>query len=152
MVLSRQDYHWQHEPCFYGWKDGAKHYYIDDRTQTTVIEEKIDINKLTKEEMKQKLKEAFSDKVSSTIIHEDKPSTNDIHPTMKPVRLIGRLMKNSSRVGENVLDLFGGSGSTLIACEQLNRICYMMEFDPRYVDAIIDRWEQFTGEKAIKLN
>lgn len=71
---------------------------------------------------------------------------------MKPIKLIGRLIKNSSKEKENVLDLFGGSGSTLIACEQLNRTCYMMEFDPRYVDVIIDRWEQFTGEKAIKLN
>ena len=64
---------------------------------------------------------------------------------------IARLVKNSSRIGESVLDLFGGSGSTLITCEQLNRKCYMMEYDPVYVDVIIERWEQFTGQKAVKI-
>jgi DNA modification methylase len=71
---------------------------------------------------------------------------------MKPIKLIARQVKNSSKIGEKVLDLFGGSGSTLITCEQLNRNCYMMEYDPHYVDVIINRWEQYTGEKAIKLN
>ena len=70
---------------------------------------------------------------------------------MKPIKLIARLVKNSSRIGESVLDLFGGSGSTLITCEQLNRKCYMMEYDPVYVDVIIERWEQFTGQKAVKI-
>jgi len=70
---------------------------------------------------------------------------------MKPIKLIARLVNNSSRAGELVLDLFGGSGSTLITCEQLNRKCYMMEYDPVYVDVIIERWEKFTGRKAVKL-
>lgn len=87
-----------------------------------------------------------------TVINEKKPAKNDLHPTMKPIRLIARLVKNSSRTRENVLDLFGGSGSTLIACEQLNRKCFMMEYDPRYADVIIDRWEQQTGEKAVLAN
>lgn len=73
------------------------------------------------------------------------------HPTMKPVVLCGRLIKNSSLPGQTVLDLFGGSGSTLIACEQLSRKCYTMEYDPRYVDVIVQRWEDFTGEKAVRL-
>jgi DNA modification methylase len=70
---------------------------------------------------------------------------------MKPVRLIAKLIGNSSREGEIVLDTFGGSGTTMIACEQLNRICYMMELDPHYADVIIERWEKFTGQKAIKI-
>jgi site-specific DNA-methyltransferase (adenine-specific) len=77
---------------------------------------------------------------------------NDLHPTMKPIPLICNMLKMSSKENDNVLDLFGGSGSTLIACEQLNRKCYMMELDPHYIDVIIQRWENFTGEKAIKLN
>ena len=75
-----------------------------------------------------------------------------LHPTMKPIKLITNEMKISSNINSNVLDLFGGSGSTLIACEQLNRKCYMMELDPHYIDVIIQRWENFTGKKAVKLN
>jgi site-specific DNA-methyltransferase (adenine-specific) len=71
---------------------------------------------------------------------------------MKPLGLLSRLIKNSSKQGEIVLDLFGGSGSTLMSCEQLNRTCFMMVLDPKYCDAIIDRWEQFTGQKAVLLN
>ncbi|OPZ40776.1 MAG: Modification methylase MboII [Bacteroidetes bacterium ADurb.BinA104] len=74
------------------------------------------------------------------------------HATPKPIALCGRAIKSSSREGEIVLDVFGGSGSTLIACEQLNRKCYMCELDPHYVDVIIERWETFTGQKAVKLN
>lgn len=152
LILGRQDYQWKHEPCLYGWKDGATHYFIDDRTQTTVIEDKKpDIKKMKKEEMQKLLEEIYSDKVSSTIINEDKPSANDLHPTMKPIKLLARQIKNSSKVGETVLDLFGGSGSTLITCEQLGRKCYMMEYDPRYMDVIIERWEEFTGQKAVKV-
>jgi site-specific DNA-methyltransferase (adenine-specific) len=148
-ILGRQDYHWKHELCLYGWKDGDSHYFIDDRTQATVFEDKgIDIKKLKKEEMVKLLEEILSDKRSTTVINEDKPTENDLHPTMKPIKLIARLIKNSSRQNEIVLDLFGGSGSTLITCEQLNRRCRMMEYDPRYADVIVDRWEQFTGEKA----
>ena len=151
-VLGRRDYHWKHEPCLYGWKDGEKHFFIDDRTQSTVFEDKgIDIKKLKKEKMAELLKEFLSDRCSTTIINEDKPSVNDLHPTMKPIKLIARLVKNSSRQDEIVLDLFGGSGSTLITCEQLNRSCRVMEYDPKYVDVIIDRWEQFTGKKAVLL-
>ena len=79
-------------------------------------------------------------------------ATTYVHGTQKPVKVSARAIENSSKKDDNVLDLFGGSGSTLIACEQLNRKCYMMELDPHYVDVIIQRWENFTGEKAIKLN
>ena len=121
LVLGRQDYQWKHEPCLYGWKGGAGHFFIDDRSLTTVL----DFNK---------------------------PTVNREHPTMKPLDLIGFQVRNSTKQGEKVLDLFGGSGSTLIACEQLGRKCYTMEFDPRYVDVIIERWENHTGKKAVLLD
>lgn len=152
-VFGRQDYHWKHEPCLYGWKEGASHYFVDDRTQSTVIEDKnIDLKKLKKEELLKLLEDIYSDKVSTTVIDEDKVIVNSLHPTMKPIKLLARLIKNSSRPKELVLDLFGGSGSTLIACEQIDRRCNMMEYDPKYASVIIDRWEQFTGQKAERLN
>lgn len=152
-ILGRQDYHWKHELCLYGWKDGAAHYFIDDRTQSTVFEDKgIDISKLKKEEMAELLKQFLCDRISTTVINEDKPNANDLHPTMKPIKLIARQIKNSSKMDETVLDLFGGSGSTMIACEQLGRRCFTMEYDPHYADVIIDRWEQFTGREAVKVS
>lgn len=75
-----------------------------------------------------------------------------VHPTQKPVGLMGEILKDFSKENDAVLDCFGGSGSTLIACEQLGRICFMMEYEPHYIDVIIDRWETFTGEKAVLLN
>ena len=121
MVMGRQDYQWKHEPCLYGWKDGAGHLWASDRKQTTVI----DFNK---------------------------PVKNDIHPTMKPVGLFDYQIRNNTKGNDVVLDLFGGSGTSIVACEQDGRICYTMELDPRYVDAIIQRWETLTGEKAVLVN
>lgn len=154
-ALGRQDYQWKHELCFYGWKDGAAHYFVDDRTKTTVEEMEIpDLNKATKDELRlccqRLLKQA--EKTPTTVINEDKPARNAEHPTMKPVRLIGQLVANSTLPGQNVLDTFGGSGTTLIACEQLGRNCYMMELDPAYCDVIIRRWEEYTGGKAEKIS
>lgn len=120
MVLGRQDYQWQHEPCLYGWKEGSKHKWNADRKQTTILE-------------------------------FDRPVKSDLHPTMKPVNLMAYQVRNSSEQGDIVLDLFGGSGSTLMACEQLGRTNYSMEYDPRFVDVIVKRWENFTGKKAVKL-
>lgn len=149
--LGRQDYQWRHEPCLYGWKEGASHYFIYDRTQDTVKEDaEINFDELSKEEAVAMLKKAHAR--VSTVQKENKPVTNDLHPTMKPIGLIARLIANSSKKGEIVLDLFGGSGTTLIACEQLKRKCYMMEYDPQYVDVIIGRWENLTGKKAEKVN
>lgn len=150
--LCRQDYQWKHEPCIYGWKDGAPHYFVDDRTQTTVIEDKLDVNKLSKAEMRDMLKAILDGQTATSVINEDKPMRSELHPTMKPVKLIARQIVNSSRRGESVIDFFGGSGTTLIACEQLGRKCYMMEYSPRYVDVIIERWEQLTGKKAVKIS
>ena len=107
---------------------------------------------MKKEELVKLVEELSRDNAPSTVIHEDKPLKNDLHPTMKPVSLCCRLIRLSTTIGERVLDLFGGSGSTLIACEQLKRKCFMMEFDPIYCDVIIERWEKFTGRKAVKVN
>ena len=87
----------------------------------------------------------------STIWKYDKPRKCDLHPTMKPVALVANAIKDSTKEGDNIIDLFGGSGTTLIAAEQLNRKCYMMELDPHYCDVIIARWEKLTGNKAEKL-
>ena len=81
----------------------------------------------------------------------ERPTKSKEHPTMKPIRLLTEVLLNASQEGDIVLDNFGGSGSTLIACEQLNRRCYMMELDPHYADVIIERWEKFTGEKAVRI-
>lgn len=91
----------------------------------------------------------YSDRKQTTIINWDKPSKSDLHPTMKPIGLFDYQIKNSSKAGDNILDLFGGSGTTIMACEQNNRNAYVMEYDPKYVDVIIKRWEEFTGKKAV---
>lgn len=149
LVLGRQDYQWKHEPCLYGWKDGAAHYFVDKRNLTTVIESKADIEAMSKQEMKDLLEKIFiQQELPTTVIDCDKPQRNPDHPTMKPVPLIGKLLANSSRRKDTVLDIFGGSGTTLIACEQMGRHCRMVEFEPIYVDVIIKRWEELTGGKA----
>lgn len=147
LVLGRQDYNWKHEPCLYGWKDGAAHYFTTDRTQVTVQKEDFDIDKLSKDDMRELLHDILQN-TPSTIIEEDKPLRSSDHPTMKPVKLIGRIMKNSTRLTDIVLDNFGGSGTTMIAAEQLGRTCFMMELDPAYCDVIIKRWEELTQESA----
>lgn len=152
-TLGRQDYQWQHEPCLYGWKEGAAHYFLDNRKQGTVIEDLMpDLAHMKKDEMAQLLREIYAEEIATDVIRESKPNASELHPTMKPLKLIARQIRNSSRDGENVLDLFGGSGTTLIACEQMNRKCFMMEFDPHYADVIVERWEKMTGMKALKIN
>ena len=150
-VLGRQDYQWRHEPCLYGWKEGASHYFIEDRSQETVFQKKPkDVDGMTEEEAKDTLKKILS--LPATVIDCPKPQRSDEHPTMKPVTLMARLIRNSTRREDIVLDLFGGSGSTLIACEQLGRKCRMMELDPLYCRVIIDRWEKLAGRKAEKVS
>ena len=130
------------------------HYFVDDRTQSTVYEDKIDLKKLKKDEMLKLLEEIYSDRISTTVIKENKPIRNALHPTMKPIKLLAIQIKNSSKIGDIVLDLFGGSGSTLIACEQLNRVCYMCELDPKYCDVILKRYINLKGssEDVYRLN
>jgi DNA modification methylase len=152
MVIGWYDYQYMHEPCLYGFNDYANHYFVNDRTKTTVIDDtNLDFDKMKKDELLTLIKSIFKDEAPTSVIRENKPQKSDLHPTMKPVKLIARLINNSSRAGELVLDLFGGSGTTLIACEQMNRKCSMMEYDPKYVDVIIERWEKLTGKKAQKI-
>jgi site-specific DNA-methyltransferase (adenine-specific) len=117
-AFGRSDYHWKHEPCLYGWKEGAAHLWAADRKQTTVIECK-------------------------------RPSKSDLHPTMKPVELMEYQILNNTKGSDIVLDLFGGSGSTMIAAEKIGRKSCLMELDPKYCDVIVRRWEDFTGKKAV---
>ena len=118
MVMGRQDYHSKHEPCLYGWKDGAGHLWASDRKQTTIL-------------------------------NFDKPQRNGEHPTMKPVALFEYQLLNNTKGGDIVLDSFGGSGTTMIACEKNGRYARLMELDPKYCDVIIKRWQNFTGKDAI---
>ena len=152
-VLGRQDYQWRHEPCLYGWKEGAAHYFINDRTQDTVIlEDEIDFEAMKKSELiayLEELRRKYKDRTS--VIYENKPTRNDIHPTMKPIALMGKFITNSSKSGWNVLDLFGGSGSTLMAAEQLGRNAYLMELDEKFCDVIVKRWEEYTGQSAVRI-
>ena len=120
LVMGRADYQWKHEPCLYGWKEGASHHWYGDRKQTSVID-------------------------------WERPKRNDEHPTMKPVGLFGYQIQNSTKPGDIVLDTFGGSGTTIVACEQLHRKARIMELDPHYCDVIIARWEKLTGNKATLL-
>lgn len=152
-TLGRQDYQWRHEACIYGWKEGAAHYFTDDRTKSTVFEKYLDIDALTETQAKDLLRKFYSERETpTTTMHENKPAKSELHPTMKPVALMERQIENSSKENEIVLDLFGGSGTTLIACENKHRKCYMMEYDQHYADVIIKRWEDLTGKKAEKLN
>lgn len=152
LVLGRSDYQWKHEPCFYGWKKGAAHYFADSRAETTVIADSREINpdKMNKAELVTFAKSVLRGNLATDVMDFDKPSRNAEHPTMKPVRLFGYLIRNSSRRGDIVLDLFGGSGTTLIAAEQLGRKARLMELDPHYCDVIIARWEKLTGKKAVR--
>lgn len=152
IVLGRQDYQWKHEPCLYGWKDGASHYFIDNRSLATVIEEdEENLKEMTKGELISYIK-TMQENSPTSIFYEDKPVRSDIHPTMKPLKLIARCVLNSSKKGERVLDSFNGGGSTLMVCEKTERIYYGMELDPVYVERTIKRWEEETGLKAEKLN
>lgn len=152
--LGRAHYQWKHEPCLYGWQGGTCRYFIDLRNLSSVIqdEDELNIDKMTKGEMKAMLHKIYEEKIPVTVINEAKPLKDADHPTMKPVRLFGYQTRNSSRPGEIVLDTFGGSGTTIVACEQLHRKARIMELDPHYCDVIIARWEKLTGKKATKIN
>jgi DNA modification methylase len=146
-TLSRQDFNWQHEPILYGWKEGAGHYFGRDFTKTTVIEDETDITKLKKPELLAMIAE-LRKAIKGTVIRQDRPTRSDLHPTMKPCALIEEMIENSSMEGDLVLDLFGGSGSTLITAEMTARRAFLMELDPKFADVIVARWEEFTGRVA----
>lgn len=160
LVLGRSDYQWQHEPILYGWKPGAAHRWYGGRKQTTVL--KMGGGGLFAENEDGSITVTVGDRsivlsgenikataVDSTIIHCEKPKRSSDHPTMKPVELISKMLRNSTRDGDLVLDIFGGSGSTLIACETLGRQARLVELDPRFVDVIVQRWQEFTGKQAV---
>ena len=150
MVLGRSDYHWTYEPCIYGCHPEQNSTWYGDRTQTPLWElRRTDIKELKKEDAIDMLLRLYDDKDVWEINRD--PSNTYVHPTQKPVALSTKAIWNSSKTGDIVLDLFGGSGSTLMGCEQTKRKCRMMEFDPHYVDVIIERWENFTNKKAEKV-
>lgn len=150
--MGRQDYQWRHEPCLYGWKPGAAHYFTKERHHTTVIEDKIEIKKMKKEQLVSLLQDMLSPKTPQSIIHCDKPSKNDVHPTMKPIKLLAPLIENSSQKGEIVADGFLGSGSTMVTAHQLKRRCYGLELDPKYCQVIVDRMRALDPDIVIKRN
>ena len=150
-VLGRNsDYQWAHECCLYGWKEGAAHYFTDSRAESTVLEDR-KLTTLKKHELVELCERLLGRNESTTVLAADKPNAAELHPTVKPQELLARLIKNSSKQGWKILDIFGGSGSTLIAAEQLNRRCFMAELDPHYCDVILARWEALTWKKAVKI-
>lgn len=150
LVLGRQDYQWRHEPCLYGWKAGAGHYWEGRRDLSTVFDEtRGDWNKMSKDQLIAELKR-YDQEVKTTIIYEDKPKKSDEHPTMKPVRLFERLMLNSSKAEDIVLDPFGGSGTTVITAAKTGRIARTMELDPHYCDVIRKRWTTWAKENGVE--
>lgn len=159
LVLGRSDYQWIHEPILYGWKKGAAHKWFGGRKKTTVDQfgeatpfvqrpdGRWEINlgaSIFVVDGKAEVEEMLPD-----IVHEDKPARNDVHPTMKPVALIERMLANSAKRGDVVIDPFGGSGSTLMACERLGMKARLSELSPGYVDVIVRRWQEFTGQRAL---
>ena len=159
LVLGRSDYQWIHEPILYGWKTGASHRWFGGRKKTTVQQ----LGDTSPFERRQDGKwqinigtsifvvdgDAYVDELLPSVINEDKPLRNDVHPTMKPVALIERMLVNSAKRGDVVLDMFGGSGSTLMACERLGMKARVSELSPGYVDVIIRRWQEYTGQRAV---
>jgi DNA modification methylase len=146
-TLGRQDYQWQHEPILYGWKPGKAHVWYGQYDKGTVIDDDVPLSKIGKPELMRIVQELTNER-KTTIIRCDKPSRSVEHPTMKPVRLIERMLRNSTREGDIVLDVFGGSGSTMVAAHKLNRYARLVELDPGYVDVIVRRMQLFSGEQA----
>lgn len=151
LVMGRQDYQWRHEPILYGWKAGSAHKWYGGRSQDTVIDDKVrhSVGSMKKQELVDLVKQLLQDdQLPNTVIYEDKPLANDIHPTMKPIKLLARLIANSSRSKDLIYDAFGGSGSTLIAAEQMQRKANIMELDPKYCDAVVNRYFKYNHSKG----
>ncbi len=159
LVLGRSDYQWQHEPILYGWKPGAAHSWFGGRKETTLreVDEYPPFLRTGEREWQISVggaqlvirgSDISVEEIASSVILEEKPKESSLHPTMKPVRLVERMLVNSTQRGSAVLDLFGGSGTTLIACHLLGRRARLMELEPRFVDVIVRRWQEFTGKMA----
>lgn len=143
LVLGRQDFQWKHEPCLYG--ENPLEYPLTEEYENEDCQPCL-------YGWKDGTHYWFKNRKQTTILEFDKPKRSKEHPTMKPVKLFDYEMKCNTKIGENVLDLFGGSGTTIIAAEQNGRNAFVMEFDPKFVDVIIARWEALTGEKAVLIN
>jgi len=159
-VLGRSDYQFQHEPILYGWKPTAPHTWYGGRKQRSVIEMRdgTRLERLAENELQLMTEDGVFvitgeglqvQEVAGTVVCVDKPQRSELHPTMKPVELVERFVRNSSPRGGLVLDSFGGSGSTLMACEVSGRKARLVELDPRFVDVIVRRWEEYTGQDAV---
>ena len=140
-TLSRQDFQWQHEPCLYGERPFFEGDDPGDEHETALYGWKSGAGHYW-----------FKNRKQSTVLFFDRPTVSKEHPTMKPITLFDYEMKCNSLVDDIVLDLFAGSGTTIMAAQQNGRVAYCMEYDPKYVDVIIDRWESWTGETAKLLN
>jgi DNA modification methylase len=151
MVLGRSDYHYKHEPIVYGWMPGAAHYFNADYTAESVFDDDPNIRKLSRTDLELYCS-VLRERTPTTIFRVNKPVKSELHPTQKPVALIARMIRNSTRpnAGDICLDPFLGSGSTLIACEKTGSTCYGMEIEPHYCDIIVKRWEDYTGKKAVR--
>ena len=149
-TFNYSQYKWKHDPILYCVPETEVAPWYGDRKQVTTWAYTPSDEELLKEARAMLTEESLDDG-QSTVWRIDK-ETNYEHPTQKPVRIPARAILNSSRAGDNVLDLFGGSGSTLIAAEHTDRNAFVMELDLVYVDKIINRWERLTGEKAEKAN
>ncbi|WP_128515189.1 site-specific DNA-methyltransferase [Tabrizicola thermarum] len=159
LVLGRSDYQWRHEPILYGWKPGAAHRWFGGRAKTTVFEKPGSPVRVMSDGTVQvdvggqvlviSGRELQVEAHEGSVIRAEKPSRNAEHPTMKPVGLILEMIENSTRRGDVVLDPFGGSGSTLIACHRSGRSALLTELEPRYADVIVERWQTFTGQRAV---
>lgn len=148
-TLGRQDYQWQTEPCVYGWKSGAGHYFAPTRSERNIIDDGLDTSRMTKEQLRSVLDDIIAG-IQTDAIREDRPMRSQEHPTMKPVALFARLIRNSTRPGETVLDPFLGSGTTVVAAEQMGRRAIGCELDPHYCDVVLSRWERLTGREATR--
>ena len=148
-VLGRQDYQNQHESILYGWKPGKAHSWFGQYDKTTVIDSDEDISEYSKEQLLEILYELRD---QSTVMRVAKPGRNLLHPTMKPIELITQMIRCTAQVGEIVLDPFGGSGSTMIACEKTRRHARLIELEPKFVDVIVHRWQDYTGQIATNEN
>lgn len=138
-TLGRQDYQWQHEPILYGWKPGAAHYWQGGFSQSTLVDdEETDLKKISKDELSEIIQRLRNDRGTS-VVRESRNSIASMHPTIKPLALVARQIWNSSRTGESVLELFGGSGTTMAAAEQVGRVCYACELDPKFCAVILER-------------
>lgn len=146
IVLGMKDYQAMTEVCVYGWKQGAGHYFAPTRSEANVIDE-TGLSSMGKGELLEYIFE-HSEGGAVDVLRFPKPHASELHPTMKPVKLFAHLMRNSSRSGEIIYDAFGGSGTTVVAAEQMDRSAYVIELDPHYCDVIIKRWQDLTGLTA----